>query len=326
MLRALQAAWPQTRFTWIIGTAEHRLLGLVPEVEFISYDKRGGRGEWLRLRRLLRSRRFELLLHLQLALRASLLSRWVQAPVKLGFDRGRARELQWLFTTDRIAAGGRQHVQDALYGFADALGVPHAVPRWELPLPEPARASAARLTAGEPTLVISACSSHPLRNWNPAGYAALADHARRAHGLRVILCGAPNATERAMAAAIVAQARQPPIDHVGQDSLPELVALLERAVAVLTPDSGPVHLATAVGTPVLGLYAATNPARSGPYRRAEHCVDRYADAARRFLGRSPEELPWTTKLERPGVMDLITPAEVIAKLDGVLAGRGPKLG
>jgi len=196
VLRALQSAWPATRFTWLIGKAEHRLLGLVPEVEFISYDKRGGLAELGRLRRALRVRRFDLLLHMQLALRASLISTFVSAPVKLGFDRGRARELQWLFTTDRIAAAERQHVLDGLLGFATALGVPVTRPRWDIPLPEAAVASAARLTAGEPTLVISPCSSHRLRNWNVAGYAAVADRAHRAHGLRVVLCGGRAADER----------------------------------------------------------------------------------------------------------------------------------
>ena len=319
VLRALQAAWPDTRFTWIIGQPEHRLLGLVPEVEFISYDKRGGSAELGRLRRRLRARRFDLLLHMQLAIRASLISAWVRAPVKLGFDRARARELQWLFTTDRIAPGGRQHVLDSLLGFADACGVPHATLRWDIPLPAAAQAAAARLTGGEPTLVISACSSHPLRNWHPAGYAAVADHARAAHGLKVILCGGPGREERAMADAILACARRPLTDHVGKDTLPQLLALLARASALLTPDSGPVHMAAAVGTPVLGLYAATNPARSGPYGSREYCVDHYADAARRFLGREPADLPWTTKIERPGVMDLITPDEVIARLNAVLA-------
>jgi heptosyltransferase I len=325
VLRALQAAWPATRYTWIIGTLEHRLLGLVPEVEFISYDKRGGAAELLRLRRVLRMRSFDVLLHMQLAIRASLIASLVRAPVKLGYDRPRARELQWLFTTERIAPAGNQHVQDALYGFAAALGVPAGEPRWDIPLPPAAHAAAERLAGGQPTLVISPSSSHPARNWHAAGYAAVADHAQRAHGLKVILCGGPGEAERALAAAIEAASALPLVNHVGKDTLPELLALLARARALLSPDSGPVHLANAVGTPVIGLYAATNPARSGPYRHAEHCVDRYPEAARRFLGCEPGELPWATKIERPGVMDLIEPAAVIGRLDALLRGGGREL-
>ncbi|MBS0395226.1 MAG: glycosyltransferase family 9 protein [Proteobacteria bacterium] len=319
VLRTLQAAWPRTRFTWIIGKLEHKLLSLVPDVEFISYDKRGGFAELRRLRRALAGRRFDLLLHMQLALRASLVSTLVRAPVKLGFDRPRAHELQWLFTTHRIHAAGNQHVLDGFFGFAEALGVHERALRWDFPLPAAAREYADRLVPDRrPTLVISACSSHTLRNWRPEYYAAVADHAAAAYGMRVILAGGPGPVERRMADAIAAAARLPVVDQVGKDTLPQLLALLSRATVLLTPDSGPAHMATAVGVPVIGLYAATRLARCGPYLSRAHCVDRFAEAARRFLGCEPEQVPWTRKIERPGVMDLIAPADVTAKLDGLM--------
>jgi heptosyltransferase I len=319
VLRTLQAAWPNTRFTWVIGRVEHPLMRLVPEVEFITCDKRGGPRELARVRRALAARRFDLLLHMQLAFRASVVSTFVRAPVKLGFDRSRARELQWLFVTHRIRPERNQHVLDGLYGFAEALGVHDRVLRWDIPIPAEAAAYAHGLIPDDrPTLVISPCSSHPLRNWHPAGYAAVADHAARAHGMRVTLVGGRSAPERQMADAILARAQSPVVDTVGRDTLPQLLALLARADVVLSPDSGPAHMATAVGTPVIGLYAATNPARSGPYLSRQSCVDRYAEAARRFLGRTPAQLPWTTKIERPGVMDLIEVPEVTAKLDALL--------
>jgi heptosyltransferase I len=75
---------------------------------------------------------------------------------------------------------------------------------------------------------------------------------------------------------------------------------------------------------VVGLYAATNPARSGPYYSREWCVDRFDAAARRFLGRSAAELPWPTKIERPGVMDLIEVGDVIGRLDALMAAGAPR--
>ena len=87
----------------------------------------------------------------------------------------------------------------------------------------------------------------------------------------------------------------------------------------MTPDSGPAHMATMVNTPVIGLYAATNPERSGPYLSRRWCVDAYDAAARKFLGKPATELPWTRKIELPGVMDLIEVAAVTAKLDELLA-------
>ena len=167
--------------------------------------------------------------------------------------------------------------------------------------------------------VISACSSHRLRNWLPERYAAVADYAAEKHGMRVILCGGPSDVERDMAAAIARLARTPLVNQVAKDTLPQLLALLARATVLLTPDSGPAHMATMVDTPVIGLYGATNPARSGPYLSRRWCVDAYDLAARRFLQKPASELPWTTKIELPGVMELIQVPAVTAKLDELLA-------
>jgi heptosyltransferase I len=319
VLRTLQQAWPESHFTWVIGALESRLLGALPGVEFITVDKRAGRAARQDLARRLRGRQFDVLLHLQLALRASLIARQIRATVKLGFDRPRARELQWLFTNRRIAARRHEHVMDSFFGFAAALGVHERVMRWDVPVPEAATARAAALIpAGRRTLIISPCSSHTLRNWSAQRYAAVADYAAEVLGMQVLICGGPGDTDRQMGAAILRHARAPISNRVGTDDLPQLLALLARATVLLSPDSGPVHMATMVGTPVIGLYAATNPARTGPYCSRNWCVDAYAQAAERFRGRPAAELPWTTKIEVPGVMDLIAVPQVTLKLDALI--------
>ncbi len=319
VLRTLQRAWPQTQFTWIIGKTEARLMSLVEGVEFIIVDKRAGFGARREMRKQLRQRQFDVLLHMQLAFRASLIARAVRAPVKVGFDRARARELQWLFTNRGIPARSREHVMDSFFGFAEALGVKERLVSWDLPLPQDALEYAHKLIPdARPTLVISPCSSHSLRNWRADRYAAVADHAARQHGMRVILCGGPTPLERETGAAIEAAVQIPVINQIGRDTLPQMLALLGRATVLVAPDSGPAHMATMVRTPVVGLYAATNPARSGPYLSRQWCVNAYPEAARRFRGRPPERLPWTEKIEERGVMNLITVAQVTAKLDQAL--------
>ncbi len=322
VVRTLQQAWPATQLTWIIGRTEARLISLIEGVEFITVDKGAGFAARRALRAQLHGRRFDVLLHMQLALRASLLAQVVAADIKLGFDRARARELQWLFTTARIAPATREHVLDSLFGFAAALGIRERLLRWDLPLPAAARAYAERLIPdAQPTLVISPCSRHRHRNWRIERYAALATHAVTRHRMRVILTGGPSAAERRAGAAIAAAAPVALVNQIGQDTLPQLLALLARATVLVSPDSGPVHMATMVGTPVIGLYAATNPARSGPYLSGRWCVDAYARAARAFRGCAPEELPWGHKIEEPGVMDLIRVEEATARIDELLGSR-----
>src|SRR5690606_23500324 len=293
--------------------------GHIPDIEFVVVDKSKTIDSYRSLRQRLKNRQFDVLMHMQLAFRASVLSTAVRAPVKLGFDRQRARELQWLFTTHQIRPAERQHVMDSLFGFAEAFQVRDKLLRWDIPIPESAHAFARKVMEdGEQAMIISPCSSHPLRNWRAEHYAQVGDYAARTLGLKVVLCGGRTEAERQMGLEIERRMKQPCLNTIGQDTLLELLATLQRATVLLTPDSGPAHMATAVGTPVVGLYAATNPERSGPYLSRQWCVDKYDMAARRFLGKPASELPWTTKIERPGVMELITPDEVIDKLCALL--------
>jgi len=322
-LRAFQSAWPQTKVTWIIGKLEAKLMtAILPEIEFITFDKSATPAELWRLRGALRARRFDLLLDMQLSIRASLVASLVSAPLKLGFDRARARELQWWFTNARIAPAANEHVLDSFMGFVRACGIEPAAPRWNLELPADVLEYARGIvTDGTPTLLISPCSSHTARNWSAERYAAVADHAAHVHHMRVVLVGGRSAVETQMGQAIGAAAREPVINQIGRDTLPQLLGLLSRSTALLSPDSGPVHMATMVGLPVIGLYAATNPERAGPYYSRRWCVDKYDAAARRYLGRPAARIPWTTKIERGGVMDLIGVSDVTAKLDALMAAR-----
>jgi heptosyltransferase I len=326
VVRALQDAWPQARLTWVIGKLEHKLLGHVPDIEFVVFDKKGGARAYRELRAAMRGRRYDVLLHMQLALRASVAAALIPARVKVGFDRARAREAQWLFTNAQIAPRGREHVLDGLFGFAERLGVPRRSVRWDVPVPAQALEYARRAIpdASRPTLVLSPCSSHELRNWRADRYAALADHAVRRHGMDVIVCGGRSPLELRYGEDIRRLMREPCRNLVGQDTLVEFLATLQRATALVSPDSGPAHMATAVGTPVVGLYAATNPERSGPYFSRRWCVDRYALAATRFLNRSANTVPWTEKIERPGVMDLIEVDDGVEKLDELMQAGAPR--
>jgi heptosyltransferase I len=139
--------------------------------------------------------------------------------------------------------------------------------------------------------------------------------------MRVLLCGGRSRLERETGEAIERHASVPLVNQIGRDTLPQMLALLARASALVSPDSGPVHMATMVATPVIGLYAATRVQRVGPYLSRQWCIDRYDAAARRFYGVGAGQLPWHRKIERAGVMDLIEVAEVCERLDALLRER-----
>ena len=320
LVRTLRHAWPEVRLAWVIGKGEHRLLDGLEGVEFIEYDKRSGARGMLALRRQLRGERFDALLQMQVAARANLLSAFISARRRIGYDRSRSKDLHGLFVRERIPDRPGMHVLDAIGSFCEPLGLRQETVTWDLPVPAAARewARAQWPDDGIPTLAISPCSSHALRNWRPERHAAVADHAV-ARGWRVVLLGGRSALERQTTDAIIASMSHPALDLVGKDTLKQLPALLQRADLLVTPDSGPMHIANAMGTKVLGLHAASNPARSGPYSDRRYCVDRYDEAARRFLGKPASDLRWGTKIERPGVMDLVSVDDAITAFERYIA-------
>ena len=320
LVRTLQAARPDTPIHWIIDKAGHKLLDGLPGVTFHAYDKKSGMAGVKELRRQLPPGRFEALLQMQVAFRANLLSAFIPAERRIGYDRSRSKDLHGLFINERIPDRPGIHVLDAIGSFCEPLGLRQTEVSWNLAVPQSAYewAAAQWQDDGRPVLMISPCSSHVRRNWYADRYAAVANHAAQ-RGWQVVLCGGRSELERSMADAIQAQLHTPALDLVGKDTLKQLPALLARANLVMTPDSGPMHIANAMGAKVLGLHAASNPNRSGPYSDRRYCVDRYDDAARKYLAKQASDLKWGTKIEFDDVMELITVEDGIAAFERSVA-------
>ena len=297
-------------------------LKVLDGVSFVIFNKSDGPRAYHKLRRTLRMQHFDALLHMQVSLRSNLASALIRADRRIGYDRRRAKDLHGLFVNEQIAAAGQQHVLDAMRSFIAPLGLKPGVPRWQIPLSDADFAFAAKhVDQHRRTLCISPVSSHKLRNWHVAGYATVADYAARHHDMQIILTGGPTEFEQKFCAQIEAQMKSEAVNLAGQDTLKQLAALMGKSDMVLAPDSGPMHIANAMGTDVIGLHAASNPRRSGPYNSLRWCVDQYDAAARRFLNRSAEELKWGKKIEHAGVMNLVSVDQVIDRVDAWFAEK-----
>jgi heptosyltransferase I len=322
VVRTLQAAYPDTPITWIIGKVEHSLLKGADGIEFITFDKSKGMSGVLEVRRKLAKRSFPLLLHMHASMRANMISMAVRVNQRIGFDRARARDYQWLFSSKKIPAQMQRHVMDGLFEFPEYLGAKERVLRWDIPVAESDLSFAANIKqASEPLVVISPCSSQRFRNfrnWSITNYNKIIAHLQNNFGARIVITGAPTDIEQHYAAEIVAAAKTPVLNLVGETSLKRLLALIGAADLVLCPDSGPAHMAAATGTPVVGLYATSNRLRTGPYFSQDLVADRYPDAVAAEFNQPIESLRWGQRVRTPEAMDLITLADVIEKVDTVL--------
>lgn len=310
---------PHIKITWIIGTLEYQLVGDLANVEFIQFNKKDGLKAYSTLRKQLRDRSFDAVLAMQVSLRANLIAAMLKSQRKIGYDVRRAKDLHGLFINERIAFA-KEHVVDSFFRFIEQIGIPHRNLDWQLPIPPNALAfSQKHLPENIDILAISPCSSHPIRNWSVQSYAQVANYAAQQHGMCIVLLGGRSDLEREYGEQISRLLNKPAINLIGKDTLKELLGTLKRATVLLTPDSGPAHMASCVDTPVIALHAASNSERSGPYLSRHWCVDKYAAAAKMIHNKPASELKWGSKLEKSGVMDLIEVKDVIMKLDELMS-------
>jgi heptosyltransferase I len=315
VVRRLQDNWPDARITWIIGRTEAGLMGDIADVEFITFDKSEGLHAHSSIRRKLAGRRFDVALCMHASMRANLLYPLIPSGYRVGFDKSRAKDFQWLFTNERIPAAGGEHALEAMMGFATCIGARPTELRWDIPIDADDRAFA-RTRCGDRTVVISPCSSQRgrnYRNWPVDRYVEVVRYLRDRFGVTVLLTGGGGTVERDYGHAI--EAATGVTNLIGSTSLKQLFALIAEADAVICPDSGPAHMATAAGTPVVGLYATSNPARTGPYLSQARTVNRYPDAARQYLGKDVSALRWGQRVRHADAMSLITVSDVTSHLD-----------
>ncbi len=134
----------------------------------------------------------------------------------------------------------------------------------------------------------------------------------------MILTGGNSEAELALCERLALLAPGASLNLCGKSTLKQLAAVLGLADVLIAPDTGAVHIARAMGTPVVGLYAVASPKLTGPYRQLEYCVDRYPQAVKKYLGKDADQVPWNTRVHHPDAMALIEVSDVIFQLEKLL--------
>jgi heptosyltransferase I len=318
VVSALKRHWPQSRITWVIQPVPQQLVKNHPAVdEFILFRRRRGAQAWrsyAELSKTLGGRRFDLLLNLQVYLKAGLITSTMKADVKLGFDRRRARDMNWLFTTHRIPPRATGHVQDQYFEFLEYLGVDPEPIDWQLHITDEERVAQRAYFAQFDRRVcgIVVGTSKLEKNWLPERYARVIEALDVDYNMQCLLLGGPGAAEQAMAERIMRATRAQPVDALADD-VRRLLWLIDGCDLIISPDTGPLHIARALDKPVIGLYGYTNPRRYGPYRQPASVVDGYA----RFPG---EDYSITQQYRADG-MERVTVEMVLGAVERALQKR-----
>jgi heptosyltransferase I len=309
VINALKRHSPGAHITWILQPGPAALVrGHRSVDEILIFDRSKGIRAFAEIRRALASRDFDLVINLQVYFKAGIVTQFTRAQVKLGFDRARARDFNWLFTTHRIPPHEPQHVQDQYFEFLTALGVPHEPVEWDLgPRPDE-RAWQHEFFSrfDRPTASLVVATSKPQKDWLPERWAQVVDALWHDFDLQPVLVGGRSARELHAEQAIMQHARQRPHSALGS-GLRNLVGILDGSALVLSPDTGPLHMAVALDRPVVSLLGYTNPKRTGPYRKFHDLIiDAYGDEGETYPI-SMENRP--DRMGRIGVRDVLDRVE-----------------
>ena len=309
VITAIKRHDPRTHISWVLQPGPARLVRGHPAIdEIILFERGRGMATYTEIRNALRARPFDVVLALQVAFKAGIVTSFTRAPVKLGFDRARARDLNWLFTNRRIPPHESQHVQDQYFEFLHALDIPTEPVVWDIGPWDHERAWQREFFAGmeRPVASIAVATSKPEKDWPPERWAEVVDALYEDYGLQPVLVGGTLPRELRAQDVIMERARHTPRTTLGVP-LRQLVAILDGSALVLSLDSAPLHIAVALDRPVISLIGYTNPKRTGPYRKFHDLiVDAYGDPG--------ESYPISLRL-RPGRMPRIQVADVMAKVE-----------
>jgi heptosyltransferase I len=309
VVNALKRHRPKCHIAWILQPGPAALVqGHRAVDEILLFDRSRGWRAFLDIRRSLADRAFDVLINLQVYFKAGIVTSFAQASVKLGFDRARARDFNWLFTNRKIPPHPNQHVQDQYFEFLRVLGVPSEPVEWHLgPWPDERPWQREFFSTFErPAAPIVVATSKPEKDWFPERWAQVADALWYDFDLEPVLVGGRSDRELHAERVIQQRARHAPRSALGS-GLRKLAAILDGSAVALAPDTGPLHMAVALERPVISLLGYSNPKRTGPYRRYHDLmVDAYGDPG--------EDYPVSME-NRPGRMARIQVRDVLDRVE-----------
>ena len=263
----LRKGFPQSYIAWSVEPASRPLLEHNSAIDdLIVFDRaRGWRalGPFLKQ---IREKHFDLVLDLQRILKSGLISWATGAPRRLGFNRLDAKEFNWVFNNLHIEPFGESIPKiEHYFKFADALGLPRETPQWDFFLTPAERASIKTHLSGiqQSFAVLFVGTRWESKRWFPTQIACCADLLHAEYHLGVVLVG--EKPDERLADEAVKESKTVVTNLVGRTSLREAIGIIELAKLAIGPDTGLMHIAAAVRTPVISLWGPTRPQRTGPY-------------------------------------------------------------
>ena len=301
IIKSLQHALPNSNITWIIGKTEYSLVKNLNGVKFIIFDKSHNLKSILQLLSALKAINFDILLHMQKSLRSKFISNFIKYKRKVVYD-----------ASDK---GLKLHVLDSFFKFLDKIDISEKVFDWSLNIPD----SKNLIPNVKDYIVFNPFTSSRrfnYREWNIENYIEISEYVYKKYSLKSIMVGGHTKYELDESKKI--KGLDFIYNNVGQSNLQELYNIIKSSRIYIGPDSGTLHIASMLNIPVIGLYATSNPHRTGPYNNQQYIINKYDEALRKYMNCSQENIKWGGRVRNKDAMTLISKKDVINKIDLIM--------
>jgi heptosyltransferase I len=318
MLNALIRSGKFASVTWVTTQDVVDLVGPIKGCQVIVVEKIKSFATAIRNWKKLRHAKFDKLILAQASFSAHAISLMLHANLKVGFDNRRGKDMHRLFV-DRQTPFRNQHFVDAYYSLAREIGLvaDAEFPDDSLAFRHLDKDWAKKFRSSDVPLV--ALHPHPSkieRRWTADGYRSLIAHLLGI-GIKVLILGGHDPLEEKLNEELLTDLSADAINLTGKLSLVQWASILAEVDLLIAPDTGAVHLANALGTKVVGIYAVANPELTGPHQNLQFCVNKYPEACKQFSESDPVD--FHHRVHGSGAMKLIQFSEVQNKVQEALA-------
>ena len=313
IIQTLKYYLPKTNLTWIIGKTEYSLVKNIKDIDFIVIDKTNLLSSMNALKAI-KYKEYDVLLHMQVSLRSNIISTFINAKRKIGFDYKSSKNLHSLFINEKVKSTDRKHVMDTFFCFLSKIGLDKKNYTHDIHI----KSNNIVNLKGKYIVFNPFTSSRRFnyREWDINNYNIIIDYLYDTYKISSMIIGGHSKYE--LDKSILFNNKEHVINMVGKTSLEDAYNLIKLSELYIGPDSGTLHIASMLLKPVIGLYATSNPLRTGPYYNMKHTINKYPEALRIFNNKTEDAAKWGERVRNKKAMSLIKIKDVIGCIDKIL--------
>ena len=313
IIQTLKYYLPHANLTWIIGKTEYSLVKNIKGVDFIVIDKNNFRLSLKKLRLINKDKVYDVLLHMQVSLRSNIISLYVNSIRKIGFDSPNSKNFHSLFINERIRPKPRIHVLDTFFYFLKEIGIDNKYLDYEINISEAKKIINKKYIVFNP---FTSSRRFNYREWDIDNYKVIVKYINEKYSIDSIIIGGKSDYEIRKSAEF--NNINNVTNMVGSTSLEQAYNIIKNSELYIGSDSGTMHMASLLAKPIIGLFATSNPFRTGPYRNMKYIINKYPEALIKFNKETEDSVKWGKRVRNKKAMSLIRIEDVTKNIDAIL--------